>query len=479
MNFFFPVLCFLFISFSGGPEKSPHQIDQQLKVSEMLLNNGKPKEYLEANRLIAKISSQINYSKGKAIANFRIAIALNMLGEFDRSIIHLKIAEEEKYTPNDMELMAGINRIYGDNNSKLGLFEKAIERYKKILLLNVINKPLTYGMANNNIGSTFIGMNAPDSSYIYYKRSYDILSGLLSVKEKVLKSVVCSNLSEFWQKKHRLDTAFFFSFNALKLAKETGSPYALQIATKHAGRIFLANKEGDSALTYLKQCLGFTLQTKDIYELKILYKDIYDAYILKKDDENSLKYLKLYTSTADSIVKMEKNTLRETIKANDSESLKKNITKIRILYLSGVLIAIILIIVSWFAYGSYKKQKELLQKRKQEKQEFLNALKGIRNEVVVEGLTDLIRLAKEKDPAFFIKFNDIYPDFRKKILLRVPSLNSSELEICCYIKINFNTKDIARYGDMTIKSVDSKKYRLRKKFQLAVEEDLNIWLANI
>lgn len=57
-----------------------------------------------------------------------------------------------------------------------------------------------------------------------------------------------------------------------------------------------------------------------------------------------------------------------------------------------------------------------------------------------------------------------------------PKLVAKEIEICAMLVLNFETKEIARFTNSTTRSVESRKYRIRKKLQLSSSEDLTLWM---
>lgn len=75
-------------------------------------------------------------------------------------------------------------------------------------------------------------------------------------------------------------------------------------------------------------------------------------------------------------------------------------------------------------------------------------------------------MARENDESFYIKFLEVYPYFNKKLLAKNPNLTPSDFEYCALIKLDFNTKDIAQAKNISIRTVESKKYRLRKKLDV-------------
>ena len=78
-----------------------------------------------------------------------------------------------------------------------------------------------------------------------------------------------------------------------------------------------------------------------------------------------------------------------------------------------------------------------------------------------------IRLKKlvnwlNKITSFLEKFQLFFPDFIPALLKINPDLVPSELQMCALIKLEFRTKDIAICTDSTVKSVESRKYRVKK-----------------
>lgn len=94
-------------------------------------------------------------------------------------------------------------------------------------------------------------------------------------------------------------------------------------------------------------------------------------------------------------------------------------------------------------------------------------------------IKSLQKKAKEKDKSFYPQFNLTYRDFVPSLLELGPELIDSELKLCAYIKIDLSTKEIAHYTDATFRSVESKKYRIRKKLGLKRLENLNSFIMSL
>lgn len=95
-----------------------------------------------------------------------------------------------------------------------------------------------------------------------------------------------------------------------------------------------------------------------------------------------------------------------------------------------------------------------------------------------EKLTILLNLAKNNDKQFLIAFQETYPKLYHK-LLEFSELTPSDLELCAFLKLNLQTKEIATYKKTTVGAVDNRKYRLRKKLNLAEKINLYKWIETL
>ena len=66
-----------------------------------------------------------------------------------------------------------------------------------------------------------------------------------------------------------------------------------------------------------------------------------------------------------------------------------------------------------------------------------------------------------------------------KLLAKESKLRISELTLCAYIYLGFNTKDIAKYTFRSMSTVKNRKNNLKKKFNLASDENLELWLKGL
>lgn len=79
---------------------------------------------------------------------------------------------------------------------------------------------------------------------------------------------------------------------------------------------------------------------------------------------------------------------------------------------------------------------------------------------------------------FKLHFENVHPDFFKRLLKDYPSLSQNELKHCAYMRINLSTKEIAKLLHIGARGVQTSRYRLKKKIQLSPETNLNDFLCS-
>jgi len=96
-------------------------------------------------------------------------------------------------------------------------------------------------------------------------------------------------------------------------------------------------------------------------------------------------------------------------------------------------------------------------------------------EILAKRTRELLKLVKQHTQAseewerFKHYFEEVHPDFFKKLQEKAQEeLSAKELKLCAYLKLHLDTKSIANLLDMSVRSVESYKYRIKKK--LALEE---------
>lgn len=275
------------------------------------------------------------------------------------------------------------------------------------------------------------------------------------------------------------------------------------------------------------------LKNNEISVSKIPKKEISDTQKTFIIDSTVLRNDSLATKkTAINKVSI-KNT--DNSKINQTDSSTNNISKYFYLaLLIGVLVGLIFLIYNWIK-TAYKRNKIILSKNRQilaaqkelaeietkyhlletkqmeeklsfknnelttmalnliEKNNFLEILKSKIEEIKLETndssllrkLNNLYLLISnnqnlENDrEAFQMHVDEINKDFFYKLNSIYPNLSKNEKRLCVYLRLNMSSKEIASLTNISVKSVEMNRYRLRKKINLGHNEQLDKVLKDI
>ncbi|MDE7381332.1 MAG: LuxR C-terminal-related transcriptional regulator [Muribaculaceae bacterium] len=76
-------------------------------------------------------------------------------------------------------------------------------------------------------------------------------------------------------------------------------------------------------------------------------------------------------------------------------------------------------------------------------------------------------------------FDIVYENYTKRLNELHPDLTKTELRICCYIKMGLSSKEIAPLFNVTPRSVEMGRYRMRKKMNLSRDINLTSYLQSL
>jgi DNA-binding CsgD family transcriptional regulator len=99
----------------------------------------------------------------------------------------------------------------------------------------------------------------------------------------------------------------------------------------------------------------------------------------------------------------------------------------------------------------------------------------------IEKLSRLIDSHIESDhdwQIFESSFNQVHDDFFKKLMAAYPDLTPGDLRLAAYLKMNLASKEIAPLFNISLRGVENKRYRLRKKLGLPEDANLTEFMMN-
>ena len=79
---------------------------------------------------------------------------------------------------------------------------------------------------------------------------------------------------------------------------------------------------------------------------------------------------------------------------------------------------------------------------------------------------------------FEYNFNQVHEEFFNQLKSKHPELTHKDLKICAYIKMNLLTKEIAPLMNVSIRGLETHRYRLKRKLNLDNDKSLSDYLRN-
>ncbi len=376
----------------------------------------------------------------------------------------------------------------------------------------------------NSIGLTYLKLKIQDSALLFLERGLEY-SRENDDRENEMR--VQNNLGLLYMEKGRYPRAINCFRKSIQLSKEIVNPYQEANALLNIAQVYIRKHQFDSAGTYLNKAEPVIKDLGENQLLKELNEYYYELYSGKKEYEKALSYFQKYKDVQDSIFSQETrnriaalNIKFETAKKEaenirlKSELAIKQITQNRlvlIIFIISLLFAAITI--AFFYIWKYLKQKHTISKQESQllserlehssqevaskalhlasQNEFRAKLLETTNEVYdrldetgKESIKTLLKnIESNIDQSawheFETRFEQVHEKFFNKLNGLFPELTPNDRRICAFLKLDLSTKDIALLTHRSPRSIESARYRLKKKFGLGAEEDILGFLRSI
>ncbi|MDX6747066.1 hypothetical protein SHK09_09715 [Polaribacter sp. PL03] len=280
--------------------------------------------------------------------------------------------------------------------------------------------------------------------------------------------------------------------------------YKIHDVTIHIAstEMFLKKKKTDSTLHYLKKS-DELIKYMNNSDKENHFKNYVAYYNELKNVEGKNNYIDSLKYLNESLIKKNIDasySINESFIENSEilevETNKKKFNRNWIAFLTTLLIVLIIFVI--VRYKSIKKMLLEFTKRTNEYSFLQNnheklkvKVVGLENYIVdlkkeiktISSITDIddqrskikelhkeihhstaILLVKGEDHLDLI--NDLNVDFFNQISMKHPTLNSSETIICYYLFMGFKSKEIGAFINTSLRSVESKRYRITNKLKL-------------
>lgn len=443
-------------------------LPETTKTTAELHNRGEFERALEFNMNALSEYEKNNDKDGIITVYTNIAYLLVSFGRLKESIIYLDKAKKEMNNNDNPLFQARIYNEYAKNYTRLGLlkqsnlnFDKAIEYAHKI----PDEKQRTYLLFYSYTWKRLNFLNQIDSLREIEKKS---------LKIKISAITYTKIADRFIRAKTHLDSAEYYLHKALLAPDE--NIVAVQGLTRFSfGNLYSVKGEHKKALEYYLESLKTFQKVKFRGYVRTAYDSISSTYESLHDTEKSAEYLKKFKTINDSIKKEEKEAVNIVVeKLLQEEKNQERKQRIKFYVLISVIVASSLALI--YQIRKYYLSKQLEKDRLIEKQN-TDSIKL--KEKINAPINEIIQLAESGSPFFLARFKEAHSEFYKKLTAHCPDLTDNEVKLCAYIKLDISTKDIAFFENVTLRTAETKKYRLKKKLRLSSDTELKKWIQEL
>jgi hypothetical protein len=484
-KYFLFFIFFLSLGKSFSQNFNQAQIDSLLSVAEQL--ESKNAAYGVTLSLKAyDDSKKLGYKKGMAQGLLIASRKQHELSKYEDVLKNASAAEKLAVEISDSKLISDALRLKGIGYTGLRDYENGLKQFRKALSFaqNLPDKEIKssrLGVLYNDIAFNLDEKGGTtDSVAFYYRKGYQEFEKMVlnnPLRNKTL-SLACSNVGSSFLRAKELDSAEFYLDRALQLANSVNHESVKANTLSDLGSLNYFRKKYNLSIDYFKKGIEVAKSINDAYALKSTYLGLSKSYEAIRDDANAEKYLSEYNAINDSLKNVpEENTSVQTASMGE-DTLVKNVDDDfnRTIIFTAVFV-LLLIVILVHIYGKFQKEKANNARLLAEVQDTANMFVLLQKDEA--HLKKMLYLASTNDPSFLMIFKETYPDFYKKLNKINSGLIAGEQKLCAFLKLDLSTKEIAQYTNSSIRAVEAKKYRLRKKLSIPSEEDINVWMMNL
>ena len=489
-------------------------------------------EYVKAIDAYKKglpIANQLNDASLKASILNVLGVAYYHLSQYGIALENflqaLKLAEELNQPRHLANIYTNIGLVYHDQND----LDRALDYYEKALVKGEqANDIRMLGRVSNNIGIILNTKKLYDGAIIYYEQS---LKHKEKVNDELGVSATQQNLAVVYKNLGNLEKANELLEEARKTKESLGDMIGLiQVYDTKIG-ILIRQKRFKEADELMSASMGILeeMGAKEPYiNLYNRYKEFHFAkgqyqmaeeFQAKKDsvkEELINETRSNQLATLQSLYELDKKETEIKLLQNDRDrqALQQKVTLI--LIAGGLLVLIIL--GGWYYQRQKQQRKFFMAQQKLNEAEIQNALlreSELKRELefknreltaytinfvqkgqMIEDLRDNIaqimssetELASKLSPLkkvvesnyqidkewddFKLRFEEVHTGFFEQLKSTYPELSNSDLRLCALLRLNMNMKESSKILGISVDSVKTSRYRLRKKLNLDKDENL-------
>lgn len=230
------------------------------------------------------------------------------------------------------------------------------------------------------------------------------------------------------------------------------------------GDIYRDRKQYEKSKYYYKKAEALANKNGNPFNIREVYNGLYQIYKVQDSSEKAEKYREKLNVNDLQLEKNKNRFLHSYIK-KEAKQKKNTIDLILVIFVIVVIVLFIIII-------NYRRKTRILQKQESNSERYFEEILPT---IDGQNLAELIDMVTSNNSAFLATFLEKLPNFPEKLQAVNSKMVQTEIEFCALLKLNIPTKAIAKYYNIEHRSVQNKKYRIRKKLNIPESMDIYLW----
>jgi tetratricopeptide (TPR) repeat protein len=460
-----------------------------------------------------QLSKQTGSEVLEARSHIKIGSNLILIGNYDEALKNflasLKVAQNNKLQNEEFVSLSNLGVI----QDRIDKFDNALKYYFEAL--NIYNKGIEKGKPikeikniqglYNNIGNIYLSKNELGTAEEYYLKGLAISEQKL---DNVNIGIICNNLGKLEDQKKNFDKAHSYLVKSLEARQKINDKSGIAKSYYSLANHYVEMQQPNGALDYAKKSFVLGSEMKEPLTRKISSMFLYQIYKKLGNWQEALEYHEIFQRVSDSLIndtKIQELTRLQMQydyeKIEKDNEIKRQKTKMTYIILLSTVTAFSVILALLFFLSRSRTKRIKLEKEKLEKDMLIknkelttNVLYLLQKNELINSITArLLKLKsnlKEENIApvqkiivdlqsitekevweeFEYRFQSVHEEFYQNLKKKFPDLTPSEIKLAAFLRLNMTTKEIASITNQSVNSLETARYRLRKKLNITNQE---------
>lgn len=466
----------LFAQQNNGQE----EVEICLELARSEVERGRYQEGVKRYQEALERSEELGYDAGGVIALKGMGDLYCRLADYQKGLDHylrgLRVAERTRSPEMIGILLFDIAVIYSElkeYNRARDYFEQSLEAFNSCGLKHLEVRVLA------NLASVYTEQGIPDEALDYGLRAMTVYEAL---NDRYGLATTLANLANIYKMLEQLDAAIECCRKSYDLFESLDDHTGRCAALLNTGLLYQSIDQHHHATYVLEQALRIAEEI-EAAELHYQCHQLLSRSLEEIGDSGkSLRHLRAYVELREQLEREEQHRaitemqarfdLEQAEKENEIYRLRNEHLEMENKHKTAELTSLSMQIVEKNRFINDVKLaiEKIAQEADQEIQPLVrNVLRNIKKNISTQ----------EDWQVFQEQFEKVHHDFIRNLSQHYPELTSMELKTCALIRTGLSSGEIASLLHVTRRNVETHRYRLRKKLNIASDIDLGTFLAGV